>query len=387
MQVRPQYGSHLRYIYNVLDWPADRKGQVQDWDNQTFAQNLVVSNYISSTSEAAVSDNYGDMRLKPNLEIFVPGNGGVDLSQYHLPPEKDLRVYGISVMTSTNDGTATGTPTGITLYVPLNLVTDPSTGMREAFQTRLPYLGTGAAWTVPHQMRMVWTVEVLMDIPCDPSDSESVGAGCATADGSDPYLFNIAATNSSSLDAEAISAAIGTAFSGAGFALSGKAEVTTLTAGTYWQLKDKTKIYVLRLQDDAIKVYSAVPGLFFNRTQVVQRYEDDWIVTGANITEDRGVKLGIFYEDPEVDPRPNSDDMLWPLAYGLDETFLAAKDADNDKQADVNVAQLESRFDRIKNGGGAPGDYNWGIFNGLTVATRQYDSQDWAVAATSMTET
>ena len=56
--------------------------------------------------------------------------------------------------------------------------------------------------------------------------------------------------------------------------------------------------------------------------------------------------------------------MLWPLAYGLDETFLAAKDADNDKQADVDVAQLESRFDRIKNGGGAPGDYNWGIFTG-----------------------
>lgn len=59
--------------------------------------------------------------------------------------------------------------------------------------------------------------------------------------------------------------------------------------------------------------------------------------------------------------------MLWALAYGLDETFLAAKDANNDKQADVNVAQLESRFDRIKNGGGAPGDYNWGIVNGLRV--------------------
>ena len=97
--------------------------------------------------------------------------------------------------------------------------------------------------------------------------------------------------------------------------MSGKAEVTTLTVGTYWQLKDKTKIYVLRLQDDAIKVYSAVPGLFFNRTQVVQRYEDDWIVTGANITEDRGVKLGIFYEDPEVDPRPQQ--RRHALAVGL----------------------------------------------------------------------
>ena len=183
LQLRPQDEDHLRYIYNVLDWPTDRKGQVQDWDNQTFAQNLVAEEYIASTSEAAASDNYGDMRLKPNLEIFVPGNGGADLSQYHLPPEKDLRVYGISVITSTHDGTATGTPTGITLYVPLNLVADPSTGTREAFQTRLPYLGTGTPWTVAHQMRMVWTVEVLMDIPCDPSDSESMEAGCATADG------------------------------------------------------------------------------------------------------------------------------------------------------------------------------------------------------------
>jgi large repetitive protein len=45
LQLRPQDEEHLRYVYNVLDWPIDRKGQVQDWDNQTFAQNLVVSNY------------------------------------------------------------------------------------------------------------------------------------------------------------------------------------------------------------------------------------------------------------------------------------------------------------------------------------------------------
>src|SRR6185436_17148452 len=36
-QVRPTNENHLRFAFNVLDWPRDDAGQVQDVDGKTFA--------------------------------------------------------------------------------------------------------------------------------------------------------------------------------------------------------------------------------------------------------------------------------------------------------------------------------------------------------------
>ncbi len=129
LQLRPFDDTHLRYAYTVLDWPTDRKGQIQDWDNATFAQTLVNQNIIDNVGDAGASDNYGDMRLTPNLEITISGTDGRDLSRYNLPPLKDLAPYNINVITTTVDGTPMGTPNGVKLYVPLSLVTDPEDGM------------------------------------------------------------------------------------------------------------------------------------------------------------------------------------------------------------------------------------------------------------------
>ncbi|MBI1296143.1 hypothetical protein GC175_14410 [bacterium] len=388
LQLRPVMTDHLRYAYTVLDWPADRKGQVQDWDNATFAQNLVNRNEIATTANAPANDGYGDMRLTPNLEITIDGSDGSDLSLYHLPSQAALAPYNINVITSTHDGTATGTPTGIKLYVPLSLVTDPRTGSRVAFSARIPYTGTGTAWTTAHQVRMVWTVQMLMDLPCDPTDTKSIAAGCVTFDGSPTERFALAETHKATLDAETASDALRAAFTTGGYTLKDPVTVNAFTPGSHWQVTDKNGSYTLRLKTGLIQVYATIPGVIYNRSQVIQRYEDDWRLTGANLTEDHGVNVGIIYEDPApgVDPDLNSDDALWALAFGLEESFLNPSDANLDSRPDVTVNDLYRRFNRATNGD-VPAQERWNIDNVLTVKQHHYDSVDWAVASVAMTET
>lgn len=385
LQLRPAITDHLRYAYTVLDWPADRKGQVQDWDNATYAQNLVNRGDIASTAYAAASDNYGDMRLTPSLEISIDGAGGANLAQYHLPSEAELLPYNINVVTNTVDGTPYGTPNGITLYVPLNLVTDPRTGTRTAFRARIPYLGAGGAWNVPHKVRMVWTVQALQDIPCDPTDERAKAYGCRTLDGSNPFLFHIAAGLAGTLDSESASDALKTAFANAGRPLVDKITITALGPGSFWQISDKSHTYVLRLKNGQIQVNAGTPGVIYNQSQIVQRYEDDWFLTGANLTEDRGVEVGIFYEDPSLDPDIQSDDALWALAYGLEDTFLSPTDTKQANQRDTTLNDLYNRFNHTSNGDNPTA--RWGIPDILTVKRSSYATQDWAVASVSMTTT
>ena len=69
---------------------------------------------------------------------------------------------------------------GKVAYVPLVLVSDSATGGRVAFSARIPYL-PAANWGSAHELRMVWSVQVLTDIPCDPTDPEAKAAGCVAA--------------------------------------------------------------------------------------------------------------------------------------------------------------------------------------------------------------
>ena len=77
---------------------------------------------------------------------------------------------------------------------------------------------------------------------------------------------------------------------------------------------------------------------------MVQSYDDAWYVTGANVTEEGGVKTAIAFEDPAVDTNLHSDDALWPLLFGLDEAFLSAADR-------MSVDDIKTRFNRTTNGG------------------------------------
>ena len=158
-QLRPVEASHLWYAYNVLDWPLDRKGQVQDWDGKTFA---------TANTEDAITppeeQNHGDMRLTPMLEIRIPDNGNPSV-----PSVAALDAYSATLATAaatindlTSDGTPDGTLIGKVIYLPLSLVSNPDTGERVAFSASLPLL-SAESWGVDYEIRVVWAVQMLQD--------------------------------------------------------------------------------------------------------------------------------------------------------------------------------------------------------------------------------
>ncbi len=146
-QIRPQNAQQLWYAFNVLDWPQDSAGQMRDVDGKTYAD--IASGRIADASEAN-----GDLKLIPMLEIRMPA------ASAQLPPQADLTPFNISVNNFTSDGATK------VAYVPLNIITDEKTGQRVAFSGQMRYLPTGS-WPSPHQVRLAWVVQALVDLPCD----------------------------------------------------------------------------------------------------------------------------------------------------------------------------------------------------------------------------
>lgn len=168
-QLRPADQKRLWFAFNVLDWPFDASGQVRDTDGRTYADLA-----RSQGRAPAGNESFGDMKLIPMLEIRLNANSA------NLPPQSDLSPYNITV----NDFTANGATKVV--YVPLNIITDEKSGQRIAFGGRMRYLPTGT-WATPHQVRLAWVVQVLTDVPCDPTGANAAQQGCP----SDGYIRNV----------------------------------------------------------------------------------------------------------------------------------------------------------------------------------------------------
>lgn len=286
-QLRPRDPKHLWYALNVLDWPTDQAGQMQDADNATFADVAARAGQLPNPGDAN-----GDLRLIPMLEVRFPRTAA------NLPSAQDLLPYNIIV----NDLTADRSQQ--VAYVPLNVVTDAESGERQAFQGRMLYRPTGA-WNAPHAVRLVWVVQALVDL-------------------------------------------------------------------------------CFRSADGVCNHYQA-----YNRPQVIQAYPDEWSLTGLTVREEHGTELAIVYEDPNATAVPagfQRNDALWALSYGLDRTFLAARDANSDGQRDLTVAEVQRRFDHTTNPA-VPATERWQIPNVLRVECQRFDTLDRALASTAMTDT
>ncbi|MFN8440673.1 MAG: LamG-like jellyroll fold domain-containing protein [Caldilineaceae bacterium] len=183
-QVRPNVPEHLWYAFNVLDWPRnDNQGQVQDVDGKSFADLAAAQGRTAGTNEA-----FGDMKLVPMLEIRLPASGA------NLPPQSELTPYNISVNRLSADGSQQ------VVYIPLSIVSDEQSGQRVAFSARMRYLPSGS-WPTPHEVRLAWVVQMLTDIPCDPSNAQDRAAGCAD----DRYIHNVPQVVQSYYDAFTLS--------------------------------------------------------------------------------------------------------------------------------------------------------------------------------------
>ena len=171
-QLRPQDPNHLQFAQNVLDWPFDDQGQMQDIDNKTFADVATASGRVPSANEAN-----GDLKLVPMLELRLPTNGA------NLPTQAELTPYNISVNNQTADGA------NKTVYVPLTLLTDEKSGQRVAFSGQMRYAPSGL-WPNFHSVRLVWVVQALVDqatTQCNAKATPPINTNC-TEDG---YIHNL----------------------------------------------------------------------------------------------------------------------------------------------------------------------------------------------------
>jgi hypothetical protein len=88
LQFRPTITAQLRYAYNVLDWPYDTAGQMQDLDGATF---------YDVNPDLPMSPNAnGDVKLVPMLEIRTAGTTS-NLPLRATPPETTLTLQDITV--------------------------------------------------------------------------------------------------------------------------------------------------------------------------------------------------------------------------------------------------------------------------------------------------
>jgi hypothetical protein len=309
-QLRPSNPDHLRYAFNVLDWPGtnydrtpggvvspDTTGQIQDKDGKTFFDMCVAQPKPGVECRIDV-DGHGDMKLVPLLEIRT--NDSAD----NLPPQSELAAYGISVRSLATDGSSK------VVYVPLQLTTETGTDNRLALYGKMLYKPGSGGWGNPQAVRLIWAVQMLNDSVCVKSDR----SGCTqTAD---------------------------------------------------------------------------------NQSQIVQTYDDSWTLGGLGVREDNGVQMATIYESPGSDKKLDDDTALTALAWGLQNSFLGARDCDlvvdgvckGDGQRDITPGVIAQRFDSRTNRYVSE-ELRWGISNTLRVDLRSYAHIDEAMITTAMTTT
>jgi hypothetical protein len=289
-QVRPVNSAHLRYAFNVFDWPNnDQMGQIMDSDGLTFKDV-----YPESDSP---QDAYGDVKLVPMLEIQI------DNSPTNLPDQETLESYGIVIRDLTSDGSQKAA------YVPLQVVSDVGDN-RVAFYAKMFYLPE-SSWGNPHAVRMVWIVEALVDI-------------CA---------------------------------------------------------------------EDGLEDGTCTNFETFNELEVIQTYDDAFILTGLNVREDHGASWEVAYKDPLAITELNKTDRinqlepLSDLVFGLDRSFLAGRLGPNN-QRDFPVTEIRRRFDHTINASVPITPDRFSISdNILRVNPYLYEHIDQAYTTIAVTET
>ena len=130
---------------------------------------------------------------------------------------------------------------------------------------------------------------------------------------------------------------------------------------------------------------------YTDQSRIVQTYNEDFKLAGLNIQEDYGLDMAVIFEDPAIDPDPQYDDPLWGLSHGLEGSFVAGRDTDDDGVRDVKVSDLAGRFDASLNGCPAPdpgsstypyvyrqdNHSDWGLpCNAFKVLNYQYEYSD-----------
>ncbi|MFN8486196.1 MAG: LamG-like jellyroll fold domain-containing protein [Caldilineaceae bacterium] len=180
LQIRPTDPAHLNQALNVLDWPSgDSQGNIRRYLNTTFAN---TANLALRASDPAASN--GDLRLIPMISIQIPkpvGSFGNLPVKPGTPPltasstitdfanaldQDQLNAYGMSVLRANNNT--------LEILAPATLENDPLGGAHVAFSTHLLMQSSAnGAWGADQQVRLLWLVQMLIDVCNNPQQEGS----------------------------------------------------------------------------------------------------------------------------------------------------------------------------------------------------------------------
>lgn len=166
----------------------------------------------------------------------------------------------------------------------------------------------------------------------------------------------------------------------------------------HWAPQQVRLVWMVQMLTDICQGYDAngaCNDYEHNVPRIVQAYYDEWRLTGFSVRENHSVEVATVFEDPAVDDDVTADQRLWQLVNGLDRSFIAARDCDSldadgacigDGEADIDVAEIARRFDRLSNSGVSETE-RWGIDNLLRVDRHDYSHLDEALVTTVQTTT
>jgi uncharacterized repeat protein (TIGR01451 family) len=394
-QLRPTNENHLRYAFNVMDWPSDNAGQMQDLDNATF--------YDANPSLAANPNRNGDVKLIPMLEIRTSGVPS------NLPLTSDFPATALTLQEDRSSGIG-GSVTidmagGNATFQYASL--SPATLIHAVYRGGCNDLSSPAYALSPDGGGLATlsgiTMQTLMDSPHAIVASRTANLADGYACANIPQLPR---EGTQWVDTTLLGhyGVIALAAGGENKTLYVPLQLTTIqktgekvafygkmiyqpAAGTWGAPQDARLVWMVQALVDHCTEPTLAACYLLNNPQVLHTYADDFRLTGINVRENRGFETAVIYEDPNVDNDLNRDDSLIFLSYSLQETFLAGEDCDtvvNDVcqgngQLDYPIAELRRRFDHETNGSTTPAE-RWELPNLFSVHTFTYAHPDQANA-------
>ena len=291
----PTNPDHLWYTLNVLDWPQnDRDGQIQRVLDSTFYDQLSSEQIAAGGAEPQLKD--GDLRLIPTLEIEIPFQNGHYGNLPVMPGAPPI-----------------STTTPLTTWLDIDTMADFGINVRKLDESS----GTLLAY-VPLTL-----IE----------DGEGAG----------PVAF------SGRMFYQPISTDFGPIQEAR---LIWMVEVLT---NTCTPVPDDFEPEGVEEKDRRLVWCEDPANWQENGSTIVHIYEDEWVLTGMTVREDRGVEAAVIFQDPVFTaaqpgytPDGFHDDHLWTLSQGLDRTFLAGRGAGT---LDLTISEIAARWDKDLNPG------------------------------------
>lgn len=435
-QIRPINPDHLWYAFNVLNWPHDDEGQVQDIDNKTFFDLCIESG--GSDCNMGPDDNV-DIRFVPMLEITLPSDNG----NLPLQTVKSVTVNvtpSASVLDGAPDGRSQGTMTltqqGDDVYAEMDMIGPNANnanvgGIVRVYEGSCANQGdifasaftaggfvspmiyefpSGSIYdqTVTNVNLSQWAdgKHVIGVHNHAPNYLDGCGQipmliseGGQTVDNGklEPYQITLrkgddaGTTNLALVPLQLVT----DPQTGEHVAFSGK---MLYQAGQRWDTQQVRMVWAVQMLTDGGCAQRNLPGRpdlctreQDNIPQIIHTYPGSFYLTGLDVREDHGVDMAIIYEDPTVDTDWDADGRLMRLTRGLHETLFVNRDCDavdpdgnciHDGERDITIPEIARRFDHTGNAGISQ-TARWGIDNVLGVETYRFDHIEQALAETS----